>query len=285
MRCCSTSCPADGPGHNIPRLSSPVRAPRSIPASISPRATRARPRGAYRMPAEIPATTLQLRSLVKADQTVELFLETVEVPEPGPGEVVVRVEASPINPSDLGLLLAGADVTAAIVERLGRPAGRHGAAARRRHARRGGHGWAFRCRWAMRAPERSWPPARPPPPRRCSARRWPWPGAPCTPSTAAWTRRSAWNCPKAPRRSTGRPRSSIRMTALGMVETMRLENHVALVHTAAASNLGQMLNRLCIAGADPAGEHRAQARAGGTAEIGGRHLGVQLDVPGFHRLS
>ena len=36
------------------------------------------------------------------------------------------------------------------------------------------------------------------------------------------------------------------MTALGMVETMRLEGHEALVHTAAASNLGQMLNRLCI---------------------------------------
>jgi NADPH2:quinone reductase len=36
------------------------------------------------------------------------------------------------------------------------------------------------------------------------------------------------------------------MTALGMVETMRMENHHALVHTAAASNLGQMLNRLCI---------------------------------------
>jgi NADPH:quinone reductase len=36
------------------------------------------------------------------------------------------------------------------------------------------------------------------------------------------------------------------MTALGMVETMRLENHTALVHTAAASNLGQMLNRLCL---------------------------------------
>jgi NADPH2:quinone reductase len=35
------------------------------------------------------------------------------------------------------------------------------------------------------------------------------------------------------------------MTALGMVETMRLENHAALVHTAAASNLGQMLVRLC----------------------------------------
>ena len=36
------------------------------------------------------------------------------------------------------------------------------------------------------------------------------------------------------------------LTALGMVETMKLENHTALVHTAAASNLGQMLNRLCL---------------------------------------
>src|SRR5450755_323291 len=66
------------------------------------------------MSTQIPAMALQLRSGVKADQTVELFLEAVEVPEPGPGEVVVRVEASPINPSDLGLLLAGADVTAAV---------------------------------------------------------------------------------------------------------------------------------------------------------------------------
>jgi NADPH2:quinone reductase len=36
------------------------------------------------------------------------------------------------------------------------------------------------------------------------------------------------------------------LTALGMVETMRLEDHTALVHTAAASNLGQMLNRVCL---------------------------------------
>ena len=36
------------------------------------------------------------------------------------------------------------------------------------------------------------------------------------------------------------------LTALGMVETMRREGHTALVHTAAASNLGQMLNRICI---------------------------------------
>jgi NADPH2:quinone reductase len=36
------------------------------------------------------------------------------------------------------------------------------------------------------------------------------------------------------------------LTALGMVETMRREGHKALVHTAAASNLGQILNRICI---------------------------------------
>ena len=69
---------------------------------------------------EIPAAALQLRSLVRADRTVELFLETIEVPEPGPGEVVVRVEASPINPSDLGLLLAGADAVSYTHLSLGR---------------------------------------------------------------------------------------------------------------------------------------------------------------------
>ena len=66
------------------------------------------------MTTEIPATALQLRSLVTADQNVELFLDPVDVPEPRANEVLVRVEAAPINPSDLGLLLAGADVTAAV---------------------------------------------------------------------------------------------------------------------------------------------------------------------------
>src|ERR1700733_5769114 len=65
------------------------------------------------MTAPTPATALQLRSLVQDDQTIELFLDSVPVPEPGPNEVLIRVEAAPVNPSDLGLLLAGADVTAA----------------------------------------------------------------------------------------------------------------------------------------------------------------------------
>jgi len=197
------------------------------------------------MPAEIPATGLQLRSLVRADQTLELFLDTVEVPEPGPGEVVVRVEAAPINPSDLGLLLAGADVTAAVVGgsadrpvvtaplpdaamravagRVGipMPAGNEGAGTvvaagtsaaaaallGKTVAAAGGAMYAqYRCVDASLCLE-------------------------LPEGTQAVDGASSFVNP---------------MTVLGMVETMRLENHVALVHTAAASNLGQMLNRLCL---------------------------------------
>src|SRR5690349_7422960 len=62
---------------------------------------------------QVPATGLQLRTLVTDAQTVELSLAEAEVPAPGPDQVIIRVEAAPINPSDLGLLLAGADVTQA----------------------------------------------------------------------------------------------------------------------------------------------------------------------------
>ncbi len=65
------------------------------------------------MATEIPTEALQLRSLVRAENMLELFLDAVTVAEPGPDEVLIRVEAAPINPSDLGLLLAGADVAAA----------------------------------------------------------------------------------------------------------------------------------------------------------------------------
>jgi len=197
------------------------------------------------MPAEIPATALQLRSLVKADQTVELFLDTVEVPEPGPGEVVVRVEASPINPSDLGLLLAGADVTAAVVSgsadrpvvtaplpdaamravagRVGipMPAGNEGAGTVVAAGASAGAGALLGKTVAVAG------------------------GA----MYAQYRCVDASLClelPEGTQAVDGASSFVNPMTVLGMVETMRLENHVALVHTAAASNLGQMLNRLCL---------------------------------------
>src|ERR1700685_1003801 len=56
---------------------------------------------------------LQLRSLIKKSGELEISLASVPTPEPGPDEVVVRVEASPINPSDLGLLVGAADMSTA----------------------------------------------------------------------------------------------------------------------------------------------------------------------------
>ncbi len=52
------------------------------------------------MPPEIPATSLQLNSIVKANATLELSLAEVDVPELGENVVLVRVGAAPINPSD-----------------------------------------------------------------------------------------------------------------------------------------------------------------------------------------
>ena len=56
---------------------------------------------------------LQLRSTAKKDGTLEISLAEVPIPKPEAEEVVVRVEASPINPSDLGLLFGPADMSTA----------------------------------------------------------------------------------------------------------------------------------------------------------------------------
>ena len=60
------------------------------------------------MAADIPDKALELRSLVTSDGTLELSLHEVDVPTPADNEVLVRIEAAPINPSDLGLLVATA---------------------------------------------------------------------------------------------------------------------------------------------------------------------------------
>ena len=54
---------------------------------------------------------LQLRSLVRSNGELEVSLQSVPVPEPGADEVLVRIEATPINPSDLGLLFGAADMS------------------------------------------------------------------------------------------------------------------------------------------------------------------------------
>ena len=190
-------------------------------------------------------TGLQLRSLIKKSGELELSLVNVPIPEPAGDEVVVRVEATPINPSDVGLLLGAADVktaklsgtsdapvvTATVPESAmkamaGRldesmPVGNEGAgvvvkagvsdAAQtllgKTVAIIGGAMYAqYRCLKA----------------------------ADCLVLPAGTTPTEGASCFVNP------------LTSLGMVETMRREGHKALVHTAAASNLGQMLNKICL---------------------------------------
>jgi NADPH:quinone reductase len=197
------------------------------------------------MTTEKEPTSLQLRSLVTPDGHVEVSLVDVATPVPGPDDVLVRIEASPINPSDLGLLFALADlktaaqsgtaerpvVTARIPEgamkglsaRLGQSmaVGNEGAgvviAAGSSEAAQALLGKSVAVLGgAMYSHYRSIPAA------QCLVLP---EGA--TPLDGA----SAFINP---------------LTALGMVETMRNEGHTALVHTAAASSLGQMLNRICL---------------------------------------
>src|ERR1700677_1221395 len=61
----------------------------------------------------VETTGLQLRSLIRKSGELEISLVSVPTPEPSADEVVVRVEASPINPSDLGLLIGAADMATA----------------------------------------------------------------------------------------------------------------------------------------------------------------------------
>ena len=191
-------------------------------------------------------TSLQLRSKITEDNTLELSLVEGEVPTPGPKEVVVRVDATPLNPSDHASLFGPADLSTAraggtaerpvitadipaflmkrVSTRIGKslPVGTEGAgvvvaAGESPQARAllgktvglavGAMYSQYRC-------------------VKCSH---------CIPMPAGVT-------PKQAASSFVNP-----MTALGMVETMRREGHKALVHTAAASNLGQMLNRICLA--------------------------------------
>jgi NADPH2:quinone reductase len=198
-----------------------------------------------RMPTEAVSTAQQLRSLVKADGTLELSLAIVEVPAPQPNEVVIRVEASPINPSDLGLLFAGADMQTATVSgptdnpivSANIPAG-----AMRTLSVRVGSSLPVGNEGAGTVVDAGSSDA-----AQALMNK--------TVALAGGSMYTQYRCVDASQclvladgtlASEGASSFVNPLTALGMVETMRREGHRALVHTAAASNLGQMLNKLCI---------------------------------------
>ena len=190
-------------------------------------------------------TGLQLRSLVTASGQLELSLVSDTIADLAPDDVVVRIEAAPINPSDIGLLFGAADmrsataggtatspvITAPIAAkfmpsmgaRVGQsmPVGNEGAgvvvdAGQSAEAQALLGKTVAVLGGAMYSQLRVVKAAQ------------------CLVLPAGTTAAEGASCFVNP------------LTSLGMVETMRREGHTALVHTAAASNLGQMLNKICI---------------------------------------
>jgi NADPH:quinone reductase len=196
------------------------------------------------MTADLPDRALELRSLVTSHGTLELSLHDVPVPSPAGNEVLVRVEASPINPSDLGVLIAGADMSGATV--AGTPerpvvtatlsaAALEGLSARVDKPLPVGNEGAGTVVAAG-------------PSSAAQALVGKSVGIAGGGMYAQYRAVDASACLVLPEGTTPKDGASSfvnPLTALGMLETMRREGHSALVHTAAASNLGQMLVNVC----------------------------------------
>jgi len=218
------------------------------------------------------ATGLELRSLIRKSGELELSLAKVALPEPAADQVLVKVEATPINPSDLGLLLGPADMTTVkstgsgdgtvvtakvpaaslpfLAARLDQalPVGNEGAgtvieagASEAAQALKGKTvsmiGGAMYAQYRLIK------------------------AADCQPLPAGTTAAEGASWFVNP------------LTALGMTETMKREGHKALVHTAAASNLGQMLNKICLEdGIGLVNIVRSAAQAKTLHDIGAKHV-------------
>ncbi len=190
-------------------------------------------------------TALELRSLIRRDGTLELSLVDVPIPVPAPGEVLIRIEATPINPSDIGLLFGPADMGGAtasgtadrpVVDATVPAAALKGLAGRVDQSMPVGNEGAGTVVDAGASPE-----AQALEGRRVAALGG---GG----MYAQYRCMAVAQCLPLPDDATAADGASSfvnPLTALGFVETMRHEGHTALVHTAAASNLGQMLVRIC----------------------------------------
>jgi len=188
----------------------------------------------------------QIRSTVTTEGELQLSLIEETVSAPGPDEVVVRIDAAPINPSDLGLLFGLADTSTArtangtaelrVIAEI--PPKLRGAMLARANQSLpvGNEGAGVVVAAGENAPARA-----------LVGRSVALVGGAMY---SQYRKLPAALCQPLPEGITPAQGASWfvnPMTALCMLETMRMEGHSALVHTAAASNLGQMLCRLCLA--------------------------------------
>lgn len=189
---------------------------------------------------------IQLTSTISEDNKLTLALHHIEIPTPGANEVVIRIEAAPLNPSDLGVMFGAADMSTAtqsgteqspaivadvpaqampsLAKRVGKaiPVGNEGAgtviAAGSSEAAQALMGKTVAVIGGG--------------------------------TYRQYLSANVQSCLELKEGTTAKEGASSfvnPLTALAMVETMRAEGHKAIIHAAAASNLGQMLNRICIA--------------------------------------
>jgi NADPH:quinone reductase-like Zn-dependent oxidoreductase len=225
-------------------------------------------------------TGLQLRSLIKKNGELEISLAQVAIPEPDANEVVVRVEASPINPSDLGLLVGAADMATAkasgskdapVITAKVPEAAMKAMAGRLDEAMPVGNEGAGVVVKTGSSDEA----------KALMGKTVSMIGGAMY---AQYRTVRAKDCLVLPPGTTPADGASWfvnPLTALGMTETMRREGHKALVHTAAASNLGQMLNKICLT--DDIGLVnivRSPAQAEILRKIGAKHV-VDSTAPTF----
>jgi NADPH2:quinone reductase len=202
------------------------------------------------MTADLPEQALELRSLVTSQGTLEISLYDVPVQAPAANEVVVRVEASPINPSDLGVLIAGADMSTATV--AGTP--EHPVVTARLPE---GALAGLSARVDTSLPVGNEAAGTIVATGSSSAAQALLGKTVGIAGGGMYTQYRAVDasaCLVLPDGATAKDGASSfvnPLTALGMLETLRREGHSALVHTAAASNLGQMLVKLCLADGVP----------------------------------
>lgn len=229
------------------------------------------------MPANLPSHGLQLQSTLNADATLRLALAKVPTVQPAPGQVVVRIEAAPINPSDLMPLLMAADPAdgrfdaSSATLRVSEEEAKHNAGRFGQPLPLGleGAGTVVAAGKGAEALE-----------GRTVALL-----SLALGTFAQYVTVSAAECVALPHGVSAKEGAAAfcnPMTALAIAETVRLEGHGALIHTAAASNLGQMLVRICQEDGMPlVNIVRREEQAKLLRQLGAEHV-CNSGAPDFH---
>ena len=223
---------------------------------------------------------IQLRSQVSKSGELKLSLVKLPVADPAPDEIVVRIEATPINPSDLGLLIGPADVSTlavsgskdlpAVTAQVPDQALRMVAARLDQDLPVGNEG-AGTVVAAGSSPEA----------QALMGKLVAILGGEMYATYRTVKAKAALPLPAGATAADGASCFVNPLTALAMVKTMQMEGHTALVHTAAASNLGQMLNKICLKdGVGLVNIVRSDEQTKTLKDIGAKHI-VDSSKPTF----